>query len=140
MSYVSTPQPSSLESNIELAESVFSSLVLADNPWDTQPLPPIQMAEDDSENSVSRVIIINGVERVLSIASDTKSEYKSQTSRTNKKKEDGISEDGKRMTRKELREFSPSLKSLHIESKSVSPTPSRGSNHESNGDIFLFTR
>ena len=41
VSYVSTTQPSSLESNIEPAESVFSSLVLADNLWDRQPLPPI---------------------------------------------------------------------------------------------------
>ena len=134
VSYVSTTQPSSLESNIELAESVFSSLVLADNPWDRRPLPPIQMVEDDSENSVFKVIIINGVERVLSIASDTKSEYQSQTSRTNKRKEQRNNEDGQIMTRRDSGECSPSLKSLHIESKAASPTPSRESNHESNGD------
>ena len=134
VSYVSTTQPSSLESNIELAESVFSSLVLADNHWDKQPLPPIQMAEDDSEKSVCRVIILNGVERVLSIASDTKSEYQRQTPKTDKRKEQGIYKDGQSVTRKDSRETSSSLKSLNIESKAASPTPSRESNHESNRD------
>ena len=41
------------------------------------------------------------------------------------------------MTRKDSRETSSSLKSLHIESKSVSPTPSRGSSHERNGDRHI---
>ena len=66
--------------------------------------------------------------------------YKSLTPKIDKKNEQGINEDGQRMTRKDSRESSSSLKSLNIESNIVSPTPSRGSNHESNGDIFLFTR
>ena len=124
-----------------------------ENPWDRQPLPPIQDKaglESDQDNSdkntemdkevsdeiIKKVIIINGEERLLGIASDTRSAYRREISTDKKEDEDTSNEDEIKKSDKFIQPYSQSP-SLYDESHSASPTPSMESNHESNGESPL---